>query len=99
MGFIEGDDRNQVTLFPECIEDYISADNVVRVIDEYIDQLDLGELGFQRTVPAKLGRPPYNPSDLLKLYVYGYLNRVRTSRRLEQEASRNLEVIWSVQGS
>lgn len=94
MGYIEGHDRNQITLFPDSIDDYISEDNSVRLIDEYIDQLDMVLLGFKRAVPARIGRPPYDPRDLLKLYIYGYLNRVRSSRRLEQEASRNLEVIW-----
>lgn len=94
MGYIEGHDRNQITLFPDSIDDYIGEDNSARLIDEYIDQLDMVGLGFKRAVPARIGRPPYNPKDLLKLYVYGYLNRVRSSRRLEQEASRNLEVIW-----
>ena len=94
MGYIKGHDRNQITLFPECIEDYVSEDNSVRIIDEYVNQLDLGKLGFQRSVPSKIGRPPYNPADLLKLYVYGYLNGPRTSRKLEREATVNLEVIW-----
>ena len=94
MGYIEGHDRNQIILFPDSIDDYISEDNSVRLIDEYIDQLDMVLLGFKRAVPARIGRPSYNPKDLLKLYIYGYLNRVRSSRRLEQEASRNLEVIW-----
>ena len=78
MGYIEGHGRNQITLFPECIEDYVSEDNSVRIIDEYVNQLDLGKLGFQRAVPFKIGRPPYNPADLLKLYVYGYLNGPRS---------------------
>lgn len=94
MGYIEGQDRNQITLFPECIDDYISADNPVRVIDEYIEQLDMEKLGFKRAVPASTGRPPYDPKVLLKLYLYGYLNRIRSSRRLEDETKRNLEVIW-----
>ena len=94
MGYIEGQDRNQITLFPECIDDYISADNPVRVIDEYVEQLDMEKLGFKRAVPASTGRPPYDPKVLLKLYLYGYLNRIRSSRRLEDETKRNLEVIW-----
>jgi len=94
MGYIEGQNRNQITLFPETIDDYIGQDSSVRVIDEYIERLDIKKLGFKRAKPAVTGRPPYNPRDLLKLYIYGYLNRVRSSRRLEQEAGRNLEVIW-----
>ena len=94
MGYIEGQDRYQINLLPECIDDYISDDNPVRVIDEYIKQLDLEKLGFKRAVPSSTGRPPYNPRDLLKLYLYGYLNQIRSSRRLERETKRNLEVMW-----
>jgi len=94
MGYIKGADRNQIILFPESIDDYIDYDNPVRIIDEYVAQLDLEELGFKRAVCASVGRPPYNPKDILKLYLYGYLNRVRSSRRLEHEAARNIEVIW-----
>lgn len=94
MGYIRGEDRNQMILFPESIDDYISEDSVVRVIEAYVDQLDMEKLGFNRATSPTIGRPPYNPKDLLKLYLYGYLNRIRSSRRLEQEASRNLEVIW-----
>jgi len=94
MGYIEGEDRNQIILFPESIDEYVSDNNSIRIIDEYIEQLDLERLGFKRAVNPSLGRPPYHPKDMLKLYLYGYLNRVRSSRRLEQEAIRNLEVIW-----
>ncbi|MDP4093599.1 MAG: ATP-binding protein [Bacillota bacterium] len=94
MPYIEGLDRNQIILFPESIDDYISEDNSVRIIDEYAEQLDITELGFKKSVCAATGRPPYSPKDLLKLYLYGYLNRVHTSRRLEHEAIRNIEVIW-----
>lgn len=94
MGYIEGQDRNQIILFPESIDDYISDSNPVRLIDVYVDQLDLGELGFKRAASPTMGRPSYDPKDLLKLYIYGYLNRVRSSRRLEHEAARNIEVIW-----
>lgn len=96
MRFIEGQDRHQVTLFPEALEDYIAEDSPVRVIDVYVDEQDLTRLGFKRAVPLRLGRPPYNPKDLLKLYLYGYLNRLRSSRRLEEEAKRNLELIWLI---
>ena len=92
--FIEGVDRSQSTLFPECLEDYIAEDNPVRVIDVFVDELDLGGLGFGRVEPRATGRPGYQPSVLLKLYIYGYLNRVQSSRRLEREAGRNIEVMW-----
>jgi transposase len=92
--FVEGADRGQSTLFPECLEDWIEEDNPVRVIDVFVDELDLGELGFGGVDPKATGRPSYHPSALLKLYVYGYLNRVQSSRRLEREAGRNVEVMW-----
>ena len=92
--FVEGVDRNQSTLFPECLEDWIGADNSVRVIDVFVDELDLFDLGFERVIPKETGRPAYHPSALLKLYIYGYLNRVQSSRRLEREAGRNVEVMW-----
>ena len=92
--FIEGDDRSQVSLFPESLEDYVGEDNPVRVVDVFVDQLDLFDLGFQRVDPRDTGRPGYHPSVLLKLYIYGYLNRVQSSRRLEREAARNVEVMW-----
>ena len=92
--FVEGVDRSQATLFPEYLEDWIDEDNPVRVIDAFVDELDLFDLGFKRVVPKRTGRPPYHPSVLLKLYIYGYLNRVQSSRRLEREAGRNLEVMW-----
>lgn len=94
MGYIEGHDRSQIILFPEAIDDYIGDDSSVRVIDEYIEQLDIIDLGFKKAVCPTKGRPPYDPKVMLKLYIYGYLNRIRSSRRLEQEASRNIEVIW-----
>ncbi len=92
--FIEGVDRGQSTLFPECLEDWIVEDNPVRVVDVFVDELDLGGLGFDRAVPEATGRPGYHPAMLLKLYIYGYLNRVQSSRRLEREAGRNVEVMW-----
>jgi len=94
MGYIKGQDRNQIILFPESIDDYINDDSQVRVIDEYINQLDIGVLGFKKDSSPIIGRPPYDPRDMLKLYIYGYLNRIRSSRRLEHEAIRNIEVIW-----
>jgi transposase len=92
--FIEGQDRGQSTLFPECLEDWIDEDNPVRVIDVFVDGLDLADLGFFGVDPEARGRPSYHPSVLLKLYIYGYLNRVQSSRRLEREAGRNIEVMW-----
>ncbi len=92
--FVEGVDRGQSTLFPARLEDWIGDDNPVRVIDVFVDELDLGGLGFDRVAPQATGRPGYHPSVLLKLYIYGYLNRVQSSRRLEREAGRNVEVMW-----
>ncbi len=92
--FIEGVDRSQISLFPDRLEDYIGEDNPVRVVDVFVDELDLGALGFVRVAPRATGRPGYQPWVLLKLYIYGYLNRVQSSRRLEREAGRNVEVMW-----
>jgi len=92
--FVEGLDRGQSTLFPECLEDWIGEDNPVRVIDVFVDELDLAGLGFSGVDPEMTGRPSYHPSALLKLYIYGYLNRVQSSRRLERDAARNVEVMW-----
>jgi transposase len=92
--FIEGVDRSQITLFPDSLEDWVNEDNPVRVIDAFVDALDLAGLGFDGVVPQATGRPSYHPSILLKLYIYGYLNRVQSSRRLEREAGRNLELLW-----
>src|SRR5919201_1774123 len=92
--FVEGTDRGQSTLFPECLEDWICEDNPVRVIDIFVEEFDLGKLGFSGIEPEATGRPSYHPAVLLKLYIYGYLNRVQSSRRLEREAGRNVEVMW-----
>jgi len=92
-GFIQGEDRSQATLFPERLDDYVAEDSAVRVIDVFIDELDLSGLGF-RTQPNETGRPAYHPATMLKLFVYGYLNRVHSSRRLEREAQRNVELMW-----
>ena len=92
--FVEGTDRGQSTLFPECLEDWICEDNPVRAIDVFVDELELAELGFGGVEPEVTGRPSYHPSALLKLYIYGYLNRVQSSRRLEREGGRNVEVMW-----
>lgn len=94
MSYIEGVDRQQGWLLPERLEDYVSADNPVRFLDAFVDSLDLAALGFQRALPNDTGRPPYAPGDLLRLYLYGYLNRLRSSRRLEREAQRNVELLW-----
>ena len=92
--FIEAADRGQSTLFPECLEDWVVEDNPIRVIDVFVEELDLADLGFSGVAPEITGRPSYHPSVLLKLYIYGYLNRVQSSRRLEREAARNVEVMW-----
>jgi transposase len=92
--FVEGVDRSQTTLFPESLDDWVDENNPVRVIDAFVDALDLRTLGFDGVVPEATGRPSYHPAILLKLYIYGYLNRVQSSRRLEREASRNVELMW-----
>ena len=92
--FVEGEDRSQSTLFPERLDDYIAQDNPVRVIDAFVDALDLVELGFERAIPQETGRPGYHPATLLKIYIYGYLNRIQSSRRLERETQRNVEMMW-----
>src|SRR5205807_6710793 len=94
MNYIHGVTRNQVILFPESVEYYITEDNPVRFIDGFVSSLDLAGLGFMRAQPAETGRPAYDPGDLLRLYLYGYLNRVRSSRMLERETKVNLEVMW-----
>jgi transposase len=92
--FVQGADRRQQTLLPECLDDYVAEDNPVRVVDVFVDELDLKGLGFGGMTPAATGRPAYHPATLLKLYVYGYLNKVQSSRRLEREAQRNVELMW-----
>src|ERR1700716_2479155 len=92
--FIDGEDRMQQTLLPHSLEDYVSEENPVRVIEVFIDELDLAALGFAGMTPAATGRPAYHPSTLLKIHLYGYLNRVQSSRRLEREAQRNIELMW-----
>jgi len=94
MIHISGFERSQLLLLPEAIDDYVVADNPVRFIDAFVNGLDLAAAGFKRVTPKVTGRPGYAPGDLLKLYIYGYLNRVRSSRRLEAECHRNIEVIW-----
>lgn len=96
MAHVEGVNRQQSTLFPARLDDWIGPDHPARVIDAFVDGLDLAALGFARVLADRTGRPPYRPGDLLKLYVYGYLNRIRSSRRLEQEARRNVEVLWLI---
>ena len=92
--FVEGEDRQQATLLPACLGDYVAPDNPARIIEAFVDELDLAALGFAGVVPAVTGRPSYLPATLLKIYIYGYLNRVPSSRRLERETQRNLELIW-----
>ena len=94
MTYITGHDRSQLLLLPEAVDDYVGSDNPVGFIDAFVDGLDLAAVGFGRVAPKVTGRPAYAPADLLKLYIYGYLNRVRSSRRLEAETHRNTEVIW-----
>jgi len=94
MAYIPGVDRTQAILLPDVLDDYVTPDNPVRFLDAFVAQLDLGALGFQRAVPAETGRPGYDPGDLLRLYLYGYLHRLRSSRRLEQETHRNVELMW-----
>ena len=94
MPHITGHDRSQLLLLPESVDDYVGPDNPVRFIEAFVDGLDLAAAGFMRVEPKETGRPSYLPGDLLKLYIYGYLNRIRSSRRLEAETHRNVEVIW-----
>jgi len=92
--FIEGDERSQATLLPQYLDDYIAEDNPVRAVDAFVEELDLKALGFEGADPAITGRPSYHPAVLLKIYIYGYLNRIASSRRLEREAQRNVELMW-----
>ena len=92
--FVEGEDRRQSLLLPESLDDYVTEDNPVRVMEAFIEELDLGALGFEGMAPAATGRPAYHPSTMLKIYLYGYLNRLQSSRRLEREAGRNIELMW-----
>lgn len=94
MGYIEGESRDQLTLLPPSFDDLVPKDHLVRVIELFVDGLDLEALGFVRAQPAATGRPGYDPADLLKLYLYGYLHQTRSSRRLEHECERNVEVMW-----
>ena len=96
-GYITGKSRTQATLFPEILDDFISDENTVQVLDVFVDELNLVELGFQRAKPSHTGRPGYDPATMLKLYLYGYLNRIQSSRRLEREAQRNVELMWLTQ--
>jgi transposase len=92
--FIEGEDRRQAMLLPDCLDDYVAENNPVRVVEVFIDELDLAALGFAGMVPEETGRPAYHPATLLKIYLYGYLNRIQSSRRLERETQRNIELMW-----
>src|SRR6201987_4579340 len=92
--FVEGEDRRQAVLLPEYLDDYVSEENPGRVIDVFVEELDLAVLGFEGVVPEATGRPAYHPGVLLKIYVYGYINQIASSRRLERETQRNVELIW-----
>jgi transposase len=92
--FVEGENRSQATLLPEYLDDYIAEDNAVRAVDAFVEELELKALGFEGADPAVTGRPSYHPAVLLKIYIYGYLNRIPSSRRLEREAQRNVELMW-----
>src|SRR5215831_18439301 len=92
--FVEGECRDQSVLFPERLDDWIAEDNPVRAVDAFVDELEFMALGFESAEPADTGRPAYHPGTLLKIYVYGYLNRIQSSRRLEREAQRNVELVW-----
>src|ERR1700737_4638228 len=94
MGYIQGEGRDQGTLFPVVLDDFVPADHMCRVIDAFVEKLVMSELGFERAEAAETGRPGYDPRDLLKLYLYGYLNQIRSSRRLEAECRRNVELMW-----
>jgi transposase len=94
MAYISGVDRGQMVLFPESLDEYIDEDNPIRVIDAFVNQLDIQKAGFLRYVPAKEGRPGYDPRDIIKLYIYGYFNKIRSSRKLMAECKRNVEVMW-----
>ena len=94
MAYISGFDRKQTALFPSSVDELIEENNIARLVDVFINSLDLQKFGFLKTLQAEEGRPCYNPADLLKLYIYGYLNRIRTSRLLERECKRNIELIW-----
>ena len=94
MSYLRGPDRSQTQLLPPCLDDYVAPNAPARFIDAYVEGISFTDLGFTHAQPAATGRPPYHPADLLKLYLYGYLHRIRSSRRLEAEAARNLELIW-----
>ena len=94
MDYIKGTDRNQLSFLPECIDDYIDENNPVRLIDAFVDSLDMNELGFKKSHPNETGRPAYDPRDLLKLYIYGYMNGIRSSRKLMKECRRNIELFY-----
>jgi transposase len=94
VSFINGDSRDQISLLPACVDDYVAPDSLVRVVDAFVASLDLTELGFNRVVAAATGRPAYQPGDMLRLYIWGYLNQVRSSRHLEKACGRDLEAMW-----
>lgn len=97
--FVEGEDRKQVTLLPECLDDFVADDNPVRIIEAFVEELELESMGFEGVTPSTTGRPSYHPAVLLKIYIYGYLNRIQSSRRLERECQRNVELMWLTTGT
>ena len=98
MGYVEGTNREQVILFPAVMDDYVSAENPVRFMEAFVNGLEIGTLGFSKAEPEERGRPAYDPRDLLKLYIYGYVNEIRSSRKLERETTRNVELMWLLRG-
>src|ERR1700719_326218 len=96
MGYVEGTNREQVVMFPEVIDDYVSGENPVRFVEAFVNQLELSALGFSKAEPEERGRPAYDPRALLKLYIYGYVNEIRSSRKLERETKRNVELMWLI---
>jgi transposase len=94
VSFIEGESRDQISLLPACVDDYVAPDALVRIVDAFVASLDLAELGFNRAVAAATGRPGFQPGDMLRLYIWGYLNQVRSSRHLERACFRDLEALW-----
>lgn len=94
MAHLSGTDRSQLLLLPDAVDDYVGPDNSIRFIEAFVDGLDLADAGFERVTAKETGRPGFDPADMLKLYIYGYINRVRSSRRLQAETHRNIEAIW-----
>ena len=96
MKYIKGCERSAITMLPDCVEDYVNEDNPVRVIDAFVDNMDIESMGFMRWAPSRTGRPAYDPRDLLKMYLYGYFNKIRSSRKLMKECCRNVELFFLI---